>query len=59
VKKVRMGDENCVEKLKKQLNFYAREDEVIFIFFTNKPMILLIYKEAALILTRFTIVFLA
>jgi hypothetical protein len=28
VKKVRKGDENCVEKLKKQPNFYAREGEV-------------------------------
>jgi len=28
VKKVRKGDENCVEKLKKQPNFHARDDEV-------------------------------
>jgi len=46
VKKVSKGDENCVEKLKKQLNFYAREGEVRSAFFTNKPMILLVYKEA-------------
>ena len=46
VKKVRKGDENCVEKLKKQPNFYAREGEVSFAFFTNKPMILLVYNEA-------------
>jgi len=46
VKKVSKGDENCVEKLKKQPNFYAREGEVKSIFFTNKPMILLVYKEA-------------
>jgi len=39
-------DENCMEKLKKQPNFYAREDEIIFVFFTNKPMILLVYEEA-------------
>jgi hypothetical protein len=45
VKKVRKGDENCVEKLKKQPNFFAREDEVRSAFFTNKPMILLMYKE--------------
>jgi len=44
VKKVRKGDENCVEKLKKQPNFYAREGEVRSAFFTNKPMILLVYK---------------
>ena len=46
VKKVKKGDKNCVEKLKKQLIFYAREDEVRFIFFTNRPMILLMYKKA-------------
>jgi hypothetical protein len=45
VKKVRKGDENYVEKLKKQSNFYAREGEVRSAFFTNKPMILLVYKE--------------
>jgi hypothetical protein len=45
VKKVRKGDENCVEKLKKQPKFYAREGEVRSVFFTNKPMILLVYKE--------------
>ena len=46
MKKVRKGGENCVEKLKKQPNFYAREGEVRFVFFTNMPMILLSYKEA-------------
>ena len=46
VKKVSKCDENCVEKLKKQPNFYAREGEVRSAFFTNKPMILLVYKEA-------------
>jgi hypothetical protein len=46
VKKVSKGDENCVEKLKKQPNFYAREGEVRSAFFTNKPMNLLVYKEA-------------
>ena len=45
-KKVRKSDENCVEKLKKQPNFYAREGEVRSAYFTNKPMILLVYKEA-------------
>ena len=45
-KKVRKSDENCVEKLEKQPNFYAREGEVRFACFTNKPMILLVYKEA-------------
>jgi hypothetical protein len=44
VKKVRKGDENCLEKLKKQSNFYAREGEVRYAFFTNKSMILLVYR---------------
>jgi hypothetical protein len=35
-----------VEKLKKQPNFYAEEAQFIFVFFTNKPMILLVYKKA-------------
>jgi len=34
-----------VEKLKKP-NFYAREGEAKSVFFTNKQMILLVYKEA-------------
>jgi len=42
---VRKGDENCVESLKKQPNFYAREGKVRSVFFTNKPMILLMCKE--------------
>jgi hypothetical protein len=46
MKKVKKGDENYVEKLKKQPNFYAKEGEVKSIFFTNKPIILLMYKEA-------------
>jgi hypothetical protein len=46
VKKVRKSDENCVEKLKKQRSFYAREGEVRSAYLTNKPMILLVYKEA-------------
>jgi hypothetical protein len=45
VKKVRNGDENCVEKLSKLPNFYAREGKVRSVFFTNKPMILLVCKE--------------
>jgi hypothetical protein len=45
VKKVRKGDENCVKKLKKQPNFYVRKGEVKSVFFTNKPIILLVYKE--------------
>jgi hypothetical protein len=35
-----------VEKLKKQPNFYAKGAQIRSAFFTNKTMILLVYKEA-------------
>ena len=35
-----------MEKLKKQPNFYVREGEIKSMFYTNKPMILLVYKDA-------------
>jgi len=35
-----------VEKLKKQPNFYEKGSQIKSAFFTNKPMILLVYKEA-------------
>jgi len=34
------------KKLKKQHNFYAKEAQIRSAFFTNKSMILLMYKEA-------------
>jgi len=46
VKKVSLCDDNSVEKLKKQLNFYAKGAQIRDAFFTNKPMILLVCKEA-------------
>jgi hypothetical protein len=46
VKKVSNCDEICVEKPKNQPNFYTREGEVRSVFFTNKLMVLLVYKEA-------------
>jgi hypothetical protein len=46
VKKVSLCDDNSVEKLKKQPNFYAIGSQIRSAFFTNKPMILLVYKEA-------------
>ena len=46
VKKGRKSDENYMEKLKKQPSFYVREGEVRSAYLTNKPMILLVYKEA-------------
>ena len=41
-----MSDDHCVEKLRKQPNFYVREGQIKFGFYTNKSMILLVYKEA-------------
>ena len=46
VKKVSLCDDNSVEKLKKQPNFYAKGAQIRSVFFTKKPMILLVYKEA-------------
>jgi hypothetical protein len=46
VKKVSLCDDNSVEKLKKQPNFDAKGAEIIYVFFTNKLMILLLYKKA-------------
>jgi hypothetical protein len=38
-------DDNSVKKLKKQPNFYAKWAQIRYAFFTNKPMILLVYKK--------------
>ncbi|XP_073267795.1 uncharacterized protein [Populus alba] len=46
LKKVSLCDDSSVEKLKKQPNFYAKGSQIRSAFFTNKPMILLVYKEA-------------
>jgi hypothetical protein len=46
VKKVSFCDDNSVEKLKKQPNFYAKGSQIRSAFFTNKPTILLVYKDA-------------
>jgi len=43
--KVSLCDDNSVEKLKKQPNFYAKGSQIRSVFFTNKPMVLLVYKE--------------
>ena len=43
MKKVNKCDKNYVGK--KQPNFYAGKDKVKSTFFTNKQMILLMYKE--------------
>jgi hypothetical protein len=37
VKKVSLCDDNSVEKLRKQPNFYSKGAQIRFVFFTNKP----------------------
>jgi len=34
------------KKLKKQTKFYAKGAQIIFVFFTNKSIILLVYNKA-------------
>jgi hypothetical protein len=46
VKKVSFCDDNSMEKLKKQPNFYSKGAQIRSVCFTKKPMILLVYKEA-------------
>ena len=46
MKKVSVNNDHRVEKLRKQLNFNAREGKIKSMFHTNKPIILLVYKEA-------------
>ena len=46
MKKVSLCDDNSVEKLKKQPNFYAKEAHIRSALFTNKSMILLVSKKA-------------
>jgi hypothetical protein len=46
VKKVSLCDDNSVEKLKKQPNFYAKGSQIRSAFFTNKSMILFVYNNA-------------
>ena len=45
MKKVSLCDDNSVEKLKKQPNFYAKGAQMRSVFFTRKPMILLVHKK--------------
>jgi len=58
VKKVSSCDDSSVEKLKKQPNFYAKGSQIRSAFFTNKPMILLMYKGLILTLTILIMLFL-
>jgi len=44
VKKVSLCDDNSVEILQKQPNFYTEGAQIRSVFFTSKPMILLMYE---------------
>jgi hypothetical protein len=46
VKKVSLCNDNSVQKLKKQPNFYAKGAQITSAFFTNKSIIVLVCKEA-------------
>jgi hypothetical protein len=48
VKKVSIYNDKFIEKPKKQPIFYVRNGEIKYVFFTNKPMILHVYKKASL-----------
>jgi len=51
VKKVSLCDDNSVEKWKKQPNFYAKRAQIIYVFFTNKPMILFDYVIPSMVVS--------
>ena len=48
MKKVSLYDDNNVEKAKRQPNFHTGGAQIRYAYFTNKSMILLVYKEVYL-----------
>ena len=44
-KKERVRKEECVEKVGKHLNFFAKSNDLKHAYLSNLPMILLVYKE--------------
>ena len=46
---------NFMERLKKQPNFYAREGEVKSTYYSNQPIILLVYKEVHFNINKFNL----
>jgi hypothetical protein len=44
-----------MERLKKQPNFYAREGEVKSTYYSNQPIILLVYKEVHFNINKFNL----
>jgi hypothetical protein len=46
---------NFVERLKKQPYFYAREGEVKSTYYSNQPIILLVYKEVHFNINKFNL----
>ncbi|RDX87211.1 hypothetical protein CR513_31351, partial [Mucuna pruriens] len=48
-KKMRKAKEKkAIQKRKKQMSFFARESKIKKTFFSNKPMLVLVYNEACL-----------
>jgi hypothetical protein len=45
-KKERVIKEDCVEKVGKNLNFFAKSSDLKHAYLSELPMILLVYKEA-------------
>ena len=45
-KKERVRKEECVEKVGKHLNFFAKSNDLKHAYLSDLPMILLVYKEA-------------
>jgi hypothetical protein len=43
--KIRMSKEESVENIGKHLSFYIEENEIKSAYFSDMPMILLVYKE--------------
>ena len=41
-----MRKEECVEKVGKHLNFFAKSNDLKHAYLSDMPMILLVYKEA-------------
>jgi len=50
--------EECVEKVGKNLNFFAQSSDLKHVYLSELPMILLVYKEAYLTLIIWILVFL-
>ena len=53
-----MRKKECVGKVGKHLNFYAKQSDLTHAYFSYMPMILLLYKEAYFNTNKLDLVFL-